>query len=302
MGPRHLFFATFAIGILSHSPRVSFGQDRPESVIAADIADGAVPKTVDQNGVPDNAFDSLIDLLLIRQAINKRDAVLLTDAALQLREAERVLMRAHPAITSTEILEVAFRLAIESRDDATLDRLERFARQHKMAAFGQRLAARKPTGEARSNDPPMLIRVEEISAEACNEYHAIIAEIKAASYCGDRKALKSIEEQLDAASALTASQKEDLRSFISTRDMAAGGAEEPSFVGTLDRLMAGSRQGGFSLVGDSNKLNGLPMNPSESCVWTLVAVLRKPRIPEEFLSECLRGCNKVCERGTIPPR
>lgn len=182
-----------------------------------------------------------------------------TDAALQLSEAERVLLRAHPVITSKEVLEVAVRLVIASRDDATLDRLERFVKQHDMAAFGQRFAARKLAGEARADDPPLLIHVEEVSAEAYSQYHAIVAEIKTASYRGDRTTLKSIEEQLDAVSALTEKQKEDLRSFISTRDIAAGGAEESPLVATLDQLMSGSRQGGFSLVGDSNKLSSFPI-------------------------------------------
>jgi hypothetical protein len=78
--------------------------------------------------VTDPAFDRLTDLALLGQALNGQDASLLTDAGLQLADAERVLERTHRSgITAHRVLEKATRLAAANGDKATLDRLGRAA-------------------------------------------------------------------------------------------------------------------------------------------------------------------------------
>ena len=75
----------------------------------------------------DEDFAKHVDLRMLGVAWQTLDAKLMTDVALQLREAERVLGRKHPKITSDQVLKLAGKAAADSDDKATLERLARVA-------------------------------------------------------------------------------------------------------------------------------------------------------------------------------
>ncbi|MDR2755393.1 MAG: hypothetical protein LBC20_06770 [Planctomycetaceae bacterium] len=76
----------------------------------------------------DPAFDRYINIAFLGLAWETQDASALTDAALQLAEGERILLRSHKTFTSKTVLEKALAVATDQKDTVTLERIAKIAK------------------------------------------------------------------------------------------------------------------------------------------------------------------------------
>ena len=124
--------------------------------------------------IDDLPFDRYIDLALLADAWERRDASLMIDAAIQLSEGERILQRPHRSISSAKLLELAAHIAAEKHDQALLERLHRLADQPGQIAWKSQLtSALKLAGEARAVDPNAAVSVDEMSPQMFAAIHDI---------------------------------------------------------------------------------------------------------------------------------
>lgn len=190
----------------------------------------------------DTAFDRYVDLLLLGEAWERLDPALMTDIALQLAEGERVLFRSHKAFKSQDMFRVAAKMAVDRRDQATLDRLQKHFEQSGDKSMSESLAAsHKLAGATRAVEPGLLISVEETNPETYALYRGLVGEAKAASYVGNRETLDALDSQIHVLAGLTDQQKKYLQSIIGQTRGAAEEVETPELANHLDILMDASR-------------------------------------------------------------
>ncbi len=129
----------------------------------------------------DPAFDRYVDLRLLGRAWNTGNAMLMTDAVLELLEGQRILLRPHRAISPRQVLEAAVRVAIEKRDQPSLERLAKLTEQPGDAAWKSKVAAAlKLGGAARAVNPALTFSVDEMSPAAYSAIHAFVDQIEMA--------------------------------------------------------------------------------------------------------------------------
>ena len=193
----------------------------------------------------DSAFDRHVDLLVLGQAWDELDPALIADVALQLAEGERILLRPHKAIKSEDLFKLAARMATDKRDQATLDRLQKhYERTGNQPMSDSLAAARKLAGEARAEDPALLIPVDEVTPEGYALYRGVLGQIRAARYVGNRQTLEELKEQLGGLPGLTDKQKEYLRSIMGTSHAELEGGEALDIGDQLEKLLVATRQFG----------------------------------------------------------
>ncbi|MDR0327908.1 MAG: hypothetical protein LBI05_06395 [Planctomycetaceae bacterium] len=84
--------------------------------------------TVPSFGSGDSGFEKMVDWELAASAASASDPVGLTDVALQLAEAERVMLRSHGSIPASTLFQLAIRAAVKRGDGETLERLAKGAK------------------------------------------------------------------------------------------------------------------------------------------------------------------------------
>jgi len=207
------------------------------NVLADALRRAAVPEEL-----RDPAFAHYVDLLQLGQAWDELDPATLTDIACQLAEGERVLHREHRAVKSSELFQIAVRIASDRRDDTTLERLQKyFERSGDKTRAEQLTITRKLAGEARADLPGMTLSLDETTPESYALYRGLLGEIKAAGYVRNKEALDELNGSVRELTGLTSKQREYLESIMGqTRSAIA--EEEPSGVApALDKLMVASR-------------------------------------------------------------
>jgi hypothetical protein len=121
-----------------------------------------VPTVVD---IHDPSFNRLVDLRLLGRAWSELDAAMLTDSALQFVEAERVLLRQRKGISADQLLLLSIRLAAETNDAQTLDRLAQVVPSRENEQLTAQLAqARKLAGTARDPGLELIVNIGELSS------------------------------------------------------------------------------------------------------------------------------------------
>ncbi len=125
------------------------------------FASGAIAQDEGSSGSPaaaptDPGFSGYFDEEAFRQAAGTMNAGAIADLALKLAEGERVLLRPHASgINSTAVLGLAVRVATETKDAATLERLAAAAEKGKLETLQAQIAAAKQVaGASRAADSP----------------------------------------------------------------------------------------------------------------------------------------------------
>ncbi|QDU28305.1 hypothetical protein ETAA8_34050 [Anatilimnocola aggregata] len=195
----------------------------------------------------DPAFDRYVDILLIGQAWDTLDPVLLTDCAMQLAEGERILMRSHKAVSSKQLLELAAKVAADKRDTATLDRLANVCGATKnTATLEQVAAARKLAGSSRKVDPAMSVSATETTPDQLALYQEAINGAKAAGILGDATYFDNLEEGLADKESVLVTLSETQRSHLKKIMGDARGSmpkeSNAQLTDTLAKLKDASRQ------------------------------------------------------------
>jgi hypothetical protein len=115
----------------------------------------------------DPAFATYVSPTLLATAWDSLAPDLLIDSALQFTEAERILLRQHAVLTSSDLLELAFRAAQEQADMKALARLREVAVATNNGPLLKRVEAALLLGaQSRANNGPLQeIRKQAVSAE-----------------------------------------------------------------------------------------------------------------------------------------
>ena len=82
------------------------------------------------DGSSDSGFSPLVNWNLASVAAASADPVGLTDVALQLAEAEKIMLRPHGSISTSTLFKLAINAAVKQGDQETLDRLVKGAKQY----------------------------------------------------------------------------------------------------------------------------------------------------------------------------
>lgn len=151
-----------AAGLLAgagRTPEESASEGDPRTIL------GVPAPTPDASAyVPDAAFDRFINPLAVGRAWSALDAAALTDSALALMEGERVLLRPHRSLSTTDVVTTAARLAVERHDEASLARLEKAAAAHQRDDLKQAVAAARSVGAA-GKAAAVPVEIGTVSAE-----------------------------------------------------------------------------------------------------------------------------------------
>ena len=199
----------------------------------------------------DPAFERYVDLLLLGQAWDTLDPVLLTDCALQLAEGERILMRSHKAIASSEVIELATKIAAEKRDSATLDRLAKvLTARNDTPALEKVTSARKLASASRKSEPALSVSAAESNPDQLFVYQEAINGAKAATAAGDMAYFTNLESALGDKECilvrLSPAQKAYLAKLISDTKPLMSKTSNPGLSDTLMKLKEASRESRFN--------------------------------------------------------
>ena len=124
-------------------------------------------------GSGDGGFDKLVDWNLASSAASTSDSVGLTDAALQLAYAEKILLRPHGIFSASTLFQLAIRAAVNQGDQETLGRLVKGAKQYELDEIAKEAeVAKESISATRSGDTAekeQLEKLEKLIAELSDE-------------------------------------------------------------------------------------------------------------------------------------
>jgi hypothetical protein len=189
-------FTILTVLALQHFAPQSLGQDDAEK-LRTETANSEKLTSTESDAPPVNFLDLSFDVESVQKAISEGDASSIADAGLQLRESERVLLRSHPAIKSSEVLQLAVRKAVATGDSATLDRLDLLAKQHDLTDLAHQIAvARKLGSNARADEPQLSLDAQSTTVHQFDAIMEFRKRLDHAALIGDRITILELESQL----------------------------------------------------------------------------------------------------------
>lgn len=189
----------------------------------------------------DTAFDRFISRTALADAWTLLEVTGMTDGTLQTMEAERVLGRPEPNLPANSLFALTLRLAMEQNDTESLSRLEKAASQSKRPELVAALTiAKKTAGISRSGKDMISVLPEDTSVPVYAAYRAFLHDIKAATLCGDSRALESIASDLKDVPQFTQAVRENLEKQI--QDAIAEAGDDSQVPAALNRLVSDSRE------------------------------------------------------------
>lgn len=211
---------------------------RGEVEISADAAFAEVAQAVSA----DPAFDRYMSLAELGDAWRSHDAAALTDAALQIAEGERVLMRPHAQLPAEKLLSVAAKLALEKKDQETLARLKRAAEVHGKPAFAAQIAATTKLGGVARSEVGFHVSLDETSPEEYRTFRNYLDRIRSARIAGDGTALVALEAEIKVLPDLQPASRDYLLQQIKQTAANLPKMDKPDdTIAVLDRLSGASR-------------------------------------------------------------
>jgi hypothetical protein len=159
----------------------------------------------------DPALDRYLDVELLDRAWSDKNAPLLADVGLQLAEGERVLFRAHQALTADQVLAMATRTAVERRDAKTLARLTKAAESlNKAELRAQTSGALRLASASRDADPALALPADKTSPEEFLLMRDTLERIVDAKVMGDAESLNILIQLAPKMDDLTEAQRKNL--------------------------------------------------------------------------------------------
>ena len=219
----------------------------------------AVAEYVLPEQLSDPAFNQYVDISLLELAWKTKDAALMTDVALQLRQGEEVLMRSHKAGSAADLLRLSIAIASRDGDKELLDRIGKVAKAKELedvAALTTQAA--KLAGATRKDEPELSVPVGKTSPSEFAEYSAIVNDIRSAALLGDTTSLESLEKDLDQYQGLTDKQREYLKRIAGEARAAKPDAatQDNSVVETINKIRGDTRHGGHGHHGGGHGHHG----------------------------------------------
>lgn len=182
----------------------------------------------------DPAFDHYVDFVELGSALAAMDAARVADAGLQMAEGERILFRQHRSLSADGVLCAAARLASQSQDKQTLQRLQAYAKSSGRAALVKQLEADARLGSA-SRALTAKVDVEQTSPADYALLCQMRERIELASCLRDVAALESIEGELNAIDRISESVLKMLRTELADAKKTLGSTSAAS---SDDRALA----------------------------------------------------------------
>ena len=146
--------------------------------------------------VSDPIFDQYVDLGRMDAAWTFLDAEALADIGIRLAEAERILFRKHPAISSEEVLKVAVRTAGVTKKTEVLDTISKYADERSNEKLQEQVTvAKQLAGMTRSVAPRLSL--DDVTLGAFIAYKQAQHDLNAARVYGSLAMVKDLKEQLD---------------------------------------------------------------------------------------------------------
>lgn len=192
----------------------------------------------------DPAFNHQIDWSFFAQANQSLDPEQLAEVALQVAEAERILMRPHHGFTAAEFFAAVLRLAIERQSEAALKTLARSAEQRGDKELGVQIAtARKLLGEARSVEPKSDVVPTDIKMAELAWLKSLQNGLQRARIWRERQCVEAIAWASQLPSELPESSRQELNLDIqhTKESLTQTGPASPRVAPELLRLTASSR-------------------------------------------------------------
>lgn len=204
----------------------------------------------------DGSFQRHIDMDQLLRALQQCDPAGLADAALILKDGERILQRECHHFPARTLLDLAMRAAVIKHDEATLRRLA----QSGDAELASRIdAQRKLVAPSRTAAAEVRLSVEQTTPQQFAACRQLLDAIDAATLLSDSTQLTQLRDRLGGCSGLTKGQQKQLRDHLDRVAVGNVGPATPAFPEALQKLLAASRSGN-SLVPNYPNDAGLPMN------------------------------------------
>lgn len=197
------------------------------------------------SGTDDLAFANYFNGALFAAGFYSLNPGMVTDSALGLAEGERSLQRPHGSgVTSSQLLQMAAKLAAKRGDKATLERLAKVAEQRKDAALAKLVeTAKTVAGKSRA---VVNVDIASVNSSDLKSIEDLSRSVTLAELLGDREALVEIGESLSGQE-IPAAIKEDLMNAIAsgteaTKDLAPEAlGEQAALVDLLSNYQDGER-------------------------------------------------------------
>ena len=171
-------------------PVAAYGQETGQASSSADSEDAKYNRSVERarkfaqnyrtyerlrKKFDDPAFARYVDFKMLGKAWDRLDSALLTDVALQLAYAEDVLQRQHKKINADTAIDLAFKLAVETKNEVALGRLAKAAEFYGKTELAGRIQnSGKLALASRSIDPALAVPVLDVTAEDYAAYHTAL--------------------------------------------------------------------------------------------------------------------------------
>lgn len=198
--------------------------------------------SIDSENFYDAEFDEHVDLRLFGVAFSSLDAKLMTDVALQLREAETVLGRKHKMISSKQMLKFATKMAAEGKDTATLDRLILVAKASDDKSGVEEIEQLKSlTADARDLRDEAMFSATDVERGALAAFANLTLQIRAAELSGDSETLESLKKAIDKLQSLREPQKNKLYGLVDNAQDLLGDSDPDETSDLLRALTGASR-------------------------------------------------------------
>ena len=213
------------------------------------------PSAIVPEGLRDPGFDRFINLSQVSEALGAMDANLMCDLALQLRQGELVLGRAHSGLSSTTLFDVALRFAVQKKDKEAVKRLASIG--DATNGLKTKVEAVKPLIESARATGPM-VALDSLNPTEIETYQSYQIEIGKAAAIGDKEDLQALLAGLSEVEELSDATRKELGKNIQEAIASVPTLSE-SELQTLQMLSAVSR--------DTNK--GEIQNSLRSGGWTV---------------------------------
>ena len=190
-----LLWSTLAIPVIAQDVESGVSVSKAAATAtdnSSTASDAALEPVV--TDVIDSAFDRYVDLKLLATAVEEADAATLTDLALQSAFGESVLERSHKAVTSKQLASLALKVALNTKDDKSLDRLIKLAEKSRDDDLKAKISMQRKLGSASRSAPAVMVAMDQISVDGLKDFKDYLSDIELAVRLGDRWKLDEIQK------------------------------------------------------------------------------------------------------------
>jgi len=203
----------------------------------------------------DPAFDRYVDLVHLGDALRHADTDRVVNAALQLAEGERILLRAHKSgVTAKALIAKASKFAADSGNQDALSRLSTAAQKlQDNELLAQIEAKRKLAASSRTSDPVLTVSVETTDVDTLAELKGWLDVVRTAASLGDRPALELLKETLPQTGRMSQEQQDAIMKRI---DQALDDTSDLSPGDALLQVLAGASRADSDRQAVRNRIEG----------------------------------------------